>query len=128
MADTTDFFAHFSVLPDPRMERTKKHKLLEILFIALCTMLCGGETFTDMQAFGEAKEEWLRTRLEWPPGIVHASRRADRPSGRPRGGGARKRPTSGRGGYFLPLSCGAMMVTCAVLVLPEKSVATMVMV
>jgi predicted transposase YbfD/YdcC len=69
VADTTDFFAHFSVLPDPRMERTKKHKLLEILFIALCTMLCGGETFTDMQAFGEAKEEWLRRRLELPHGI-----------------------------------------------------------
>src|SRR5574340_153096 len=51
------------------MERTKKHRLLEILFIALCTILCGGESFTDMQAFGEAKEEWLRTRLELPHGI-----------------------------------------------------------
>lgn len=69
MSDATDFFAHFCVLPDPRIERTKKHKLLEILFIALCTILCGGETFTDMEAFGEAKEEWLRTRLELPHGI-----------------------------------------------------------
>lgn len=69
MAEATDFFTQFSVLPDPRLERTKKHKLLEILFIALCTLLCGGETFTDMEAFGEAKEAWLRTRLELPHGI-----------------------------------------------------------
>jgi predicted transposase YbfD/YdcC len=69
MAETTDFFAHFSILPDPRVERTKKHLLIDILFIAVCTIICGGEGFTDMEDFGEAKEAWLRKLLELPHGI-----------------------------------------------------------
>lgn len=69
MADTTDFVAHFSILPDPRVDRSKKHRLIDILFIAVCTIICGGETFTDMELFGEAKAEWLRTLLELPHGI-----------------------------------------------------------
>ena len=69
MADSTGFFAHFSILPDPRLERTKKHLLIDILFIAVCTVICGGEGFTDMELFGEAKQEWLRTLLALPHGI-----------------------------------------------------------
>ena len=69
MADTTDFVAYFSILPDPRVDRTKKHRLIDILFIAVCTVICSGETFTDMALFGEAKQEWLRTLLELPHGI-----------------------------------------------------------
>ena len=69
MADTTDFVAHFSVLPDPRVDRGKKHRLIDILFIAVCTIICGGETFTDMELFGEAKHQWLRTLVELPHGI-----------------------------------------------------------
>ncbi len=69
MADTGDFIAYFSILPDPRVDRTKKHRLIDILFIAVCTIICGGETFTDMEMFGEAKQEWLRTLLELPHGI-----------------------------------------------------------
>jgi len=69
VADTTDFVAYFSILPDPRVDRTKKHRLIDILFIAVCTVICGGETFTDMALFGEAKQEWLRTLLELPHGI-----------------------------------------------------------
>ena len=69
MPETSDFFAHFSILPDPRVERTKKHRLVDILFIAVCTIICGGESFTDMEMFGEAKEQWLRTFLELPHGI-----------------------------------------------------------
>lgn len=69
MADPTDFVAHFAILRDPRVDRSKKHRLIDILFIAVCTIICGGETFTDMELFGEAKEEWLRTLLELPHGI-----------------------------------------------------------
>jgi len=69
MCDTGDFFLHFSVLSDPRIDRTKKHNLIDILFIAICTIICGGEGFTDMEEFGEAKESWLRKYLELPYGI-----------------------------------------------------------
>lgn len=69
MTDPTGFFAHFAVMPDPRVDRTKKHLLLDILFIGMCTLICGGESFTDMEDFGEAKEEWLRQFLRLPHGI-----------------------------------------------------------
>jgi predicted transposase YbfD/YdcC len=69
VTDATDFIAHFSIVPDPRVDRSKKHKLIDILFIAVCTLICGGETFADMESFGEAKEEWLRRLLELPHGI-----------------------------------------------------------
>jgi len=69
VSESGDFFVHFSVLPDPRTDRTKKHLLIDILFIAVCTMICGGEGFTDMEEFGEAKEDWLRKYVELPHGI-----------------------------------------------------------
>jgi predicted transposase YbfD/YdcC len=63
------FIEHFSILPDFRVDRTKKHNLIDILFIAVCTVICGGEGFTDMEDFATAKEEWLRKYLELPGGI-----------------------------------------------------------
>ena len=58
-------------LEDPR--RTSGgyilHKLEDIIIIGLCTLLCNGEDFTDMEAFGELREEWLRKFLELPHGI-----------------------------------------------------------
>jgi predicted transposase YbfD/YdcC len=69
MSDPTDFRAHFAVLCDPRVARTKKHLLSEIMFIAICTIACDGDGFTDMEVFGRAREEWLRKYLELPGGI-----------------------------------------------------------
>lgn len=57
------FAAHFAALPDPRVERTKLHALLEILVIALCTLICGGEGWEDMTEFGQAKELFFREQL-----------------------------------------------------------------
>ena len=50
----------FRTLPDPRVERTKVHRLEIIMFIALCTYLTGGQGFYDMESFAESKEDWLR--------------------------------------------------------------------
>jgi len=69
MSDPTDFKVHFAVLADPRVARTRKHLLLDILFIAICTIACDGEGFTDMELFGRAKEQWLGKYLELPGGI-----------------------------------------------------------
>jgi len=44
--------ACFEHLPDPRVERTREHKLLDILVIGLCSLLTGGEGFNDMELFG----------------------------------------------------------------------------
>ena len=56
-------------LPDPRVERTRLHKFEDLLIISLCALLCGAESFEDMELFGDTKEAWLRTFLELPHGI-----------------------------------------------------------
>ena len=61
--------AHFAVIVDPRIERTRDHQLVDILVIAICTLLCGGETFYDMEEFGLAKFDWFKTFLHLPNGI-----------------------------------------------------------
>jgi predicted transposase YbfD/YdcC len=60
---------YFKDLPDPRMDRKKEHKLIDILIIAICCLLCGGEGFNDMEEFGKAKLDWFKTFLELPNGI-----------------------------------------------------------
>lgn len=61
--------AYLQHVPDPRVERTRRHKLVDILVIGLCSQLTGGETFEDMEIFGQAKQSWLETFLELPSGI-----------------------------------------------------------
>jgi predicted transposase YbfD/YdcC len=60
---------HFQSLEDPRIERSRKHRLIDILVIALCTLLSGGEGFQDMELFGKSKCAWLQTFLALPHGI-----------------------------------------------------------
>jgi predicted transposase YbfD/YdcC len=60
---------HFQQLPDPRVNRTKAHDLIDILVIAICTLLCGGESFNDMEDFGHAKHDWFKTFLRLRHGI-----------------------------------------------------------
>lgn len=59
----------FRPLPDPRLERRKQHKLIDIVVIGLATLISGGEGFVDMQAFGKAKQTQLKELLELPNGI-----------------------------------------------------------
>ena len=49
--------------------RTPEHPLLDILVIAVCTLLCGGEGFNDIEDFGEVKHDWLKTFLKLRCGI-----------------------------------------------------------
>jgi predicted transposase YbfD/YdcC len=60
---------HFQDLPDPRVNRTKDHDLIDVLVIAICTLLCAGESFNDMEDFGRAKEDWFKTFLPLRNGI-----------------------------------------------------------
>ena len=60
---------HFQTLEDPRIERSKKHRFIDILVIALCPLLSGGEGFQDMELFGKSKLAWLQTFLALPHGI-----------------------------------------------------------
>lgn len=60
---------HFGKLKDPRIERCKEHKLLDMIVLAVCGVLCGAEGWTDIEMFGKAKIEWFRKYLELPHGI-----------------------------------------------------------
>jgi DDE_Tnp_1-associated len=60
---------HFASLQDPRVERTKLHKLQDILVIAICAILCGADDWVAVEAWGNAKREWLEKFLELPNGI-----------------------------------------------------------
>jgi len=59
----------FADLPDPRKAEQCDHLLIDILFIAVCAVICGADGFTDMEEFGLAKEVWLRQFLQLPNGI-----------------------------------------------------------
>lgn len=61
--------AHFAEVADPRMDRRKEHDLVDVLVIAVCTLLCAGETYNDMEDFGKAKYQWFKTFLKLPNGI-----------------------------------------------------------
>lgn len=50
-------------VPDPRVTATVDHDLPDILTIALCTILCGGDSFYDMEEFGQVRLDWLKTFL-----------------------------------------------------------------
>lgn len=63
-----EFVACFAEVADPRQDNAR-HNLHELLLIALCTMLCGGEDCSDMALFGEAKEPFLRQFLRLRHGI-----------------------------------------------------------
>lgn len=59
----------FSQIRDPRVVERCDHKLVDILFIAFCTLLSNGEDFEDMVEFAHQRQDWLRTVIELPNGI-----------------------------------------------------------
>src|SRR5688500_7121801 len=65
----TSIVEHFRDLEDPRIDRAKKHYLLDGLGMVLCTLLTGGEGLQDMELFGKSKLSWLQTVLALPHGI-----------------------------------------------------------
>jgi predicted transposase YbfD/YdcC len=65
----TSIERYFGSLPDPRVERTRAHRLTDLLTIALCAILCGANDWVAVETFGHAKEAWLRTFLPLPGGI-----------------------------------------------------------
>jgi predicted transposase YbfD/YdcC len=58
-----------SFVEDPRVERTRKHSLETILVLSLLAVLCGADTFVEIEHYGEAKREWLSTFVDLSNGI-----------------------------------------------------------
>jgi predicted transposase YbfD/YdcC len=59
---------HFSDLEEPRSDN-RRHLLLDIIVIAICAAICDADSWTDVELFGQAKEQWFRGFLELPHGI-----------------------------------------------------------
>ena len=63
------FVRYFADLPDPRVDRTKWHRLDDILVITLCAVICGADSFEEIERFGKARHDWLKRFLALPKGI-----------------------------------------------------------
>jgi len=59
----------FAELDDPRGQKGRQHKLVDIMCIALVAVLAGADNFCEIEEFGKAKEGWLRRYLDLPGGI-----------------------------------------------------------
>jgi predicted transposase YbfD/YdcC len=62
----------FESLPDPRVERTKRHPLSSVMVLALFAVICGCEGWDDMARFSAMKRAWLETWLDLPNGTPSA--------------------------------------------------------
>ena len=63
------FSEHFKPLVDPRIDRTKFHPLLNVVFIAVCALLCGANDIVGMEKFGKNKRAWLEKFLDLSNGV-----------------------------------------------------------
>lgn len=63
------FFEHFANLKDPRIERSKEHLLKDIIAIAILAIISGADGWVAIEAYGNAKYEWLKSFLELRNGI-----------------------------------------------------------
>ncbi len=59
----------FKTLPDPRVERTKRYPLIEIIFLIIAGTVSGCDGWKSLKDFGEAKLDWLRKFLPYKDGI-----------------------------------------------------------
>lgn len=64
--------ASFAELRDPRIERTKRHTLVNVLVMALSATIAGAEGWDDLVDFCEARRKWLDSFLDLPHGVPSA--------------------------------------------------------
>jgi len=60
---------HFGKVRDPRVGNATQHKLLDIIVIAICAVVCGADGWKDVELFGKSKRDWFKKFLELPHGI-----------------------------------------------------------
>jgi predicted transposase YbfD/YdcC len=63
------FLTHFNLVSDPRIERCKKHNLMDILLLAISAVMSGSEGWEDIENFGHIKLNWLRKYGSFEAGI-----------------------------------------------------------
>ena len=64
-----DVFTSFEDLTDPRLERTRRHDLFDMVVVAFCGTIAGSKGWADIERLGNERLEWLRTFLPLKNGI-----------------------------------------------------------
>lgn len=59
----------FSSLEDPRVERHKRHKLIDIIVLTICAVISGADGWEAIEQFGKNKQDWLRKWIDFENGI-----------------------------------------------------------
>lgn len=67
--NSSTIVGHFSVIKDPRVTGRVGHKLIDIIVIALCSIICGCDDWIAIEDFGKTKYEWFNKFLELSNGI-----------------------------------------------------------
>lgn len=70
-AETPSIPKYFSQITDPRRDN-RRHKLIDIITISICAVICNADSFEHIAEFGKAKYDWLKGFLELPHGIPSA--------------------------------------------------------
>ena len=60
---------HFQDLEDPRVSHLIEHRLLDIIGLTICAVICGADSWVEIELYGKAKQEWLKNFLCLPNGI-----------------------------------------------------------
>ncbi len=60
---------YFAGIEDPRSSINREHKLLDILVITICAVICGADDWEAVASFGRAKQSWFEGFLALPSGI-----------------------------------------------------------
>jgi hypothetical protein len=65
----SSFHNHFRWIPDPRSGNNKRHKLLDIIILSVIAVICGADSWYDIEEFGHSKKEFLQQLLSLENGI-----------------------------------------------------------
>ena len=60
---------YLNSIRDPRKDKNKKHKLIDMLVLTICGVICDADDWVKLEHFARCKEEWFKTFLELPNGI-----------------------------------------------------------
>lgn len=65
----TGLISFFEPMEDPRIERTRQHKFIDIIVITMAAVICGCEDWNEIELFGKLKKDWLSSILRCPMGF-----------------------------------------------------------
>ncbi|MGD1941023.1 MAG: transposase family protein [Leptolyngbyaceae cyanobacterium] len=69
MSESGSLSAHFEQLEDLRIEYLVEHHLIDIIALTICAVICGADSWVEIEAYGHSKTGWLQSFLALPHGI-----------------------------------------------------------